>query len=87
MLGPVAESRPSTDRRLRIWSAGCSSGEEPYSIAMTVQTVLGNDANWDAKILATDIDTQMVATAQVGLYPAERGASIPAAMKRSYVRQ
>jgi chemotaxis protein methyltransferase CheR len=86
-LGPIVKSRLSVNRRLRIWSAGCSSGEEPYSIAMTVRTVLGNDANWDAKILATDIDTQMMTTAQAGLYPAERGAPIPAAMKRLYVRQ
>ncbi len=87
VLDPVAKLRPAVKRRLRIWSAGCSSGEEPYSIAMTVRTALGNDDRWDTKILATDIDTQMVAAAQAGLYPAERTASIPAAMKRLFAEQ
>lgn len=87
VLDPAVKLRPAVKRRLRIWSAGCSSGEEPYSIAMTVRTALGNDGRWDAKILATDIDTQMIAAAQAGLYPAERTASIPGAMKRLFAEQ
>jgi chemotaxis protein methyltransferase CheR len=87
VVDPIVKSRPAANRRLRIWSAGCSSGEEPYSIAMTVRTVLGNDTRWDAKILATDIDTQMVATAEAGLYAAERATAIPPAMVRLFVRQ
>jgi chemotaxis protein methyltransferase CheR len=57
-------------KRLRVWSAGCSSGEEPYSIAITVTEALPDIAERDAKILATDLDTNMVSTAQDGIYPA-----------------
>ncbi|MDX1975548.1 MAG: protein-glutamate O-methyltransferase [Rickettsiales bacterium] len=65
-------------RKLRIWSAGCSSGMEPYSIAMTVKHTLKDVAAWDAKILATDIDTNMLARGQKGEYTADEYGSIPA---------
>jgi len=54
---------------------------------MTMRQALGNGAGWDTKILATDINTQMIAAAQAGVYPAERGTSIPQAMKRLCIRQ
>ncbi len=75
----------SQSRRLRIWSAGCSSGEEPYSIAMTVLSALPQRSQWDALVLATDIDTNMVATARAGLYDAARAEPVPPEMRRRYV--
>ena len=72
--------------RFRIWSAGCSSGEEPYSIAMTVRDALGVNSSVDAKILATDIDTQMIAGAQAGRYPVSRVASVPPNLQKKYLR-
>jgi chemotaxis protein methyltransferase CheR len=77
-------ARKSGQKRLRIWSAGCSSGEEPYSIAMTVLKNFPNRAGWDVKILATDLDTNMVARGAAGVYPLNAFEGMSADMRSRY---
>ncbi len=63
--------------RLRIWSAGCSTGEEPYSIALVLKHEIANIERHDARILATDIDTEVLAKGAAGEYAATALDEIP----------
>ncbi len=74
---PEAMLRNSRSRRIRIWSAGCSTGEEPYCVAMTAAEAMPQDSSWDFKVLATDIDSDVIAFAQEAVYPLDRVASLP----------
>jgi chemotaxis protein methyltransferase CheR len=75
-----------SQRRLRIWSAGCSSGEEAYSIAMTLRHSFPGLEGWDAKVLATDIDTNVLGQAESALYSGKQVADIPPDFRGKYVR-
>jgi len=77
VLAARAADRGSS-RRLRFWSAGCSSGEEPYSLAMTIHEALSDARRWDIKILATDLDTEVLGRGQRGVYEEERVRGLPA---------
>jgi len=70
--------------RIRLWSAGCSTGEEPWSLAMVVREVIGDGAAVDVKILATDIDTQVLAHAREGIYADEQVAPVSQARRRRF---
>lgn len=70
---------------LRIWCAGCSTGEEPYTLLMLMHEYLGSQySSWDAGILATDISERVLSTATQGIYPADRVASLPENLQRKY---
>ncbi|MDB2414572.1 protein-glutamate O-methyltransferase CheR [Rickettsiales bacterium] len=75
----------SGDRKIRIWSSASSSGQEPYSIAMTAHKALPKIASLDLKILATDIDTNMINKCKEGIYPKLELEKIPAEYKGKYI--
>lgn len=80
---PELVRRHQKDKTLAIWSAGCSSGEEPYNITMLLYDYLGSQAkDWDTRLLATDISTQALTAARRGVY--ELPDTIPAEWKRKY---
>lgn len=72
--------------KLRIWSAGCSNGHEPYSIAMTILSLMPDAAEYDVRVLASDIDPNVVAFGRAGLYDAETLEPVPREMRRRWFR-
>ncbi len=77
VLSPFGAAPEKHGRKVRIWSAGCSSGEEPYTIAILLHEHLPCLATWDARILATDLSTRVLGRAREGTYPADRLADVP----------
>ncbi len=73
-------------QHVRIWSAACSTGEEPYTMAMTVEKLV-QEHRLDLKILATDISTRVLAQAKAGVYEEDRLANIPDNLKAKYFRR
>lgn len=71
-------------RRIRIWSAGTASGEEAYSLAITVMEGFPHQHDWDIKILATDIDTNALRCAEEGIYPRGHIKQLEKSMLQSY---
>jgi chemotaxis protein methyltransferase CheR len=84
---PDLLNRNRSTKKIRIWSAGCSTGEEPYSIAISVREALKNHRDWDVRILATDLDSNCVATGQQGVYDLERVEQLDPALLRRWFRK
>ena len=86
---PEIMKRKSTprDNCLRFWSAGCSSGEEPYSIAMTISEALDNREKWQFKIQATDLSTRVLKTAISGIYEKMKVEKIPYELRKRYFQK
>lgn len=80
----VKARKQNGERRLRIWSAGCSTGEEAYSIALTLRQSIADINRWDIRILATDIDSQVLETAMAGEYDASRLSTLEPAIRLRY---
>lgn len=85
---PAVRARASAgSRRVRLWSAGTASGEEAYTLAVSVREAFPAQESWDIRILATDIDTRVLAQAENGEYSVEQAARIPDAVLRRYFYQ
>ena len=72
-------------RRLRLWSAACSIGAEPYTMAMVIQDFVESQPGIDYRILATDLSTDVLAAARRGVYPRDMIQPVPAEMQRRHV--
>jgi chemotaxis protein methyltransferase CheR len=76
------------DKDLRVWSAGCSSGEEPTTLAMIINDYFGKEKVWwDTKVLATDISDRILERAKSGQYSNEQLASLPMNWKTNYFKR
>ncbi len=64
-------------KRLRVWSAACSSGEEPYSLAMTLRTRFPRSSGWQIEILASDLSTKILDRAREAVWPIQRSTDVP----------
>lgn len=84
---PGLIARAKNGGRVRIWSAACSDGQEPYSIALTVLSLLPNAADYDFRILATDIDPKILALARAGAYDATALETVSPAMRKQWFRE
>ncbi len=74
----------AVDKTVRIWSTACSSGEEPYSIAMTLSDTIDSPSTWNCRILASDISTRMLAKAATGQYSHEKINSLSSDLVRRH---
>ena len=84
---PALAERARKGGRVRLWSAACSNGQEPYSMAITVLSALPEAASLDVKILATDIDPNMVAEGKAGIYREDAIAPVPLEMRRKWFKK
>ncbi len=83
---PALAAKARGGGRVRLWSAGCSTGPEPYSMALTLLSALPDAARHDIKILATDIDPNVVQTARAGVYSREALEAVPASDRKHLLR-
>lgn len=81
---PVYRKNPNRNRPLRMWCAAASTGEEAYSLAMTALDTMPSFNQDDIRILATDIDTDVLARAESGVYMLEQAQRIPEELRRRY---
>ena len=87
ILPEIARLRQNAERRLRIWSAGCCTGEEPYSIAILLDRILPDARHWQVTILGTDINPRFLQKAAAGVYSEWSFRDSPSWLKERYFKQ
>lgn len=83
----IARKKGSMQKRIKIWSAGCSTGEEPYSLAIALLEILSEDKSWDIKILASDISLKSLLVAREGYYSKDKLDSVNPDYLKKYFNQ
>jgi chemotaxis protein methyltransferase CheR len=82
---PAMKSQQQAWKNMRVWCPGCSSGEEPYTLALLLMEFFGRDLpSWDVGVLATDISSRVLQKAAAGLYESESVERLPAAWSKKY---
>jgi chemotaxis protein methyltransferase CheR len=87
ILPELIHSRQGNEKNLRIWSAGCCTGEEPYSIAILLNKIIPDIKNWNITILATDINPRFLQKASAGSYKEWSFRNPPSALKERYFKK
>jgi len=81
---PIFVKEKGNRKKIKIWSAACSTGEEPYTLSIIIQEMLDNPEEWDIQILASDINTDVLQTAQIGVYDSRSVKDVPPEYLRKY---
>jgi chemotaxis protein methyltransferase CheR len=87
MLDEIADNKDPRRDRIRIWSIPCSTGEEPYTIAISILENWKRASEFDIEIMASDIDTRVIAKAQQGIYQARALHRVPTNIRETYFQQ
>jgi len=74
---PIFVNEKGTRKKIKIWSAACSTGEEPYTLSIILQEMLDKPEEWDIQILASDINTDVLQNAEIGLYESRAVKDVP----------
>jgi len=82
---PVLEKKKASSKVLAIWSAGCSTGQEPYTLSMILKDYFEGKPGWDTRILATDISQRALDVAKAATYSSEELKDVPAAWMKKYL--
>jgi chemotaxis protein methyltransferase CheR len=86
VLPEILEGKLSTNRNLRVWSAGCSTGEEPYTIGMALSESGVEGLGWQTHVLGTDVSTKALTVAREGLYPRKSVLNLPDEVVQRYFK-
>jgi chemotaxis protein methyltransferase CheR len=82
-----AAAAGARSKEVRVWSAGCSTGEEPYSLAMVLHDHLSAKDGWSIEVLATDISTRVLAASDQATWPIERAGEVPEPLLKRFMLQ
>lgn len=84
---PLYVSQMKGTKKIKLWSAACSTGEEPYTLAIILLEMLDNPEDWEIQILASDINTQVLESARIGLYDSRSVRDVPPEYLQKYFTQ